>query len=85
MNLNKAKLDIETFTSYTEKIDKLPLNLEKLEAELEAKKLELDALMKKAEDMIENLKKSPVETDEFNKVKVNGEENTLRLDLIQKR
>ena len=65
-------------------LDNIPGDLTELGNEITAKKQGLEELIGKAEKMIENLNSNPVNSDEFDKVKAKGEENTERLDKIQK-
>ena len=65
------------------KIENIP-DLTKLNSDIEAKTIELNNLLEKAENMLEKIKDNPIQSDEFNKVKKTGEENSNRLDKIQR-
>ena len=73
--------------SLREKIDslpKIPDNIAGLGEDLEAKKESLVALQVKATTIVEQLQSVPNNQEELAKVKTKGEENSDRLDRIQK-
>ena len=79
--LINTEKDITTLQGGMNKIENIP-DLTKLNSDLEAKSIEQNILLEKAENMLEKIKDNPIQSDEFNKVKTTREESSNRLDKI---
>ena len=70
--------------SINEKFEKLPEMMNNHEEEISKQQAKFDELSSKAEKMMDKMEKAAISTEEFEKVKSTGEQNTGRLDKKEK-